>query len=83
MSALSICIALRAFVVVISMCLLYTSLGSRVSSSIFGLMFTGSVMLYLCWSSCVMYSAGSGVKKVHVAWVEDEVVGPSPCMYFM
>ena len=30
-SALSICIVLRAFVVVISMCLLYVSLGSRVS----------------------------------------------------
>ena len=35
-SALSICIVLRAFVVVISMCLLYVSLGSRVSPSIFG-----------------------------------------------
>ena len=35
-SALSICIVLRAFVVVISMCLLYVSLGSRVSLSIFG-----------------------------------------------
>ena len=37
MSALSICIVLRAFVVVISM-RLYLSLGSRVSPSIFGLM---------------------------------------------
>ena len=35
MSALSICIVLRAFVVVISMCLLYVSLWSRVSPSIF------------------------------------------------
>ena len=34
-SALSICIVLRAFVVVISVCLLYVSLGSRVSPSIF------------------------------------------------
>ena len=40
-SALSICSALRAFVVVISMCLLYVNLGSRVSPSIFGLMFIG------------------------------------------
>ena len=45
MSALSICIVLRAFVVVISMCLLYVSLESRVSPSIFGLLFMGSVML--------------------------------------
>ena len=35
-SPLSICIVLRAFVVVISMCLLYVSLGSRVSPSILG-----------------------------------------------
>ena len=34
-SALSICIVLRAFVV-ISMCLLYVSLGSRVSPSMLG-----------------------------------------------
>ena len=49
-SAFSICIVLRAFVV-IYMCLLYGS---------FGLMFMGSVMLSIC--SCVLYSAGSGVK---------------------
>ena len=34
-SVLSICIVLRVFVVVISMCLLYVSLGSTVSPSIF------------------------------------------------
>ena len=65
-NAMSICIVLRAFVVVIYMCLLYASLGSRVSSNIFGLMFMGSVMLSICSSSCVLYSAGSGVKRVHV-----------------
>ena len=53
-SALSICIVLHAFVVVIFMCLLYVSLGSRVSPSIFGLMFMGSVMLSICSSSCVV-----------------------------
>ena len=65
-SALSICNVLRAFVVVIYMCLLYVSLGSRVSPSILGLMFMGSVMLNICSSSCVLYSVGSGVKRVHV-----------------
>ena len=70
-NALSICIVLRAFVVVIYMCLLYVSLGSRVSPSIFspsifGLMFMGSVMLSICSSSYVLYSAVSGVKRVHV-----------------
>ena len=65
-TALSICIVFRAFVVVIYMRLLYVSLGSRVSLSIFGLMFMGSVMLSICSSSCMLYSAGSGVKRVHV-----------------
>ena len=64
-SALSICIVLRAFVVVFSMCVLYVSLGSRVSPSILGLMFMGSVV-FICSASCVLYSVGSGVKRVHV-----------------
>ena len=69
---LSICIVLRAFVVVTSMCLLYVSLGQRVSLRILGLMFMGSVMLSICSSSCVLYSAGSGVKRVYVCfvWIE-------------
>ena len=46
----SICIVLRAFVVVISMCM-----GSRVSPSIFGLMFMGSVMWSIYSSRCVLY----------------------------
>ena len=37
--------------------------GSRVSASS---MFMGSVMLSICSSSCVLYSTGSGVKRVHV-----------------
>ena len=45
---------------------LYVSLGSRVSPSILGLMFMGSVILSICSSSRVLYSAGYGVKKVHV-----------------
>ena len=65
-SALSICIVLRPFVVVIYMCLLHASLGSIVSPSIFGLLFMGSVMLSICSARCVLYSTGSGVKRVHV-----------------
>ena len=49
-----------------SMCWLYVSLGSRVSPSTFGFMFMGSLMLSICSSSCVLYSSGSGVKRVHV-----------------
>ena len=41
------------------------SLGSRASPSIFGLMFMGSVMLSICSASCMLYSAGSGVNRVH------------------
>ena len=37
----------------------------RVSPSMFGLMFMGSVMVSICSSSCVLYSAGSGVKRLH------------------
>ena len=64
--ALSICIVLCAFVDVIPMCLLHVSLGSKVSPSIFCLIFMWSVMLSICSSSCVLYSAGSGVKRVHI-----------------
>ena len=87
-SALSICIVLRAFVVVILMCLLYVSLGSRVIPSSLGLMFMGSVMLYICSSSCVLYSAvfcwvWCEESACCLVWVGDEVVCLSPCMYFM
>ena len=47
------------------MYLLYVSFGSRVSPGIFGLMFMRSLMS-ICSASCVLYSAGSGVKRVHV-----------------
>ena len=48
------------------MCLLYVSLGSRVSPSLLEYQFARSVMLSICSSRCVLYSAGSGVKRVHV-----------------
>ena len=81
-SALSICIVLRAFVVVISMCLLYVGLGSRVSPSICGLMFMGTVVLSICRSSCVLYSAGSDVNRVHVVLSGLRMsVCLCPCMY--
>ena len=51
--------------VVLSVCLLYVSLGSRVNPSIFGFIFIGSMVLFICSASCVLYSVGSGVKRVH------------------
>ena len=72
-SALSICIILRAFVVVISMCLLYVSLGSRVHVVLSGLrlfvrvhvciscrydwMFALAMFMSLCVDVMVMSSA--------------------------
>ena len=64
--ALSICIVLRVLLIVISMCLLYASVGSRVSPSILGLVFMGSAMLSICSSSCVLYFAWSAVKTIVV-----------------
>ena len=51
------------------LCLSYGSLGSRVIPSIFLLMFMGGVMLSIYCASCVLYSAGSGVMRVHVSVV--------------
>ena len=51
------------------------------SSSIFRLMFMGSVMLSICSSSCVLYSAGSGVKRVHVVLSGLRMSCLSECMY--
>ena len=45
MSALSICIFLCAFIVVLSICLLYVSLRSRVINSILGLIFIFQVSI--------------------------------------
>ena len=48
------------------------SLGSRVILVYLGLcsMFMGSVMLSICSESCVLYSGGSGVMRVHVVLSE-------------
>ena len=61
MSALNICIVVHAFVVVLSMCLLYVSFGSRVIPSILRSIFMGIVVLLICITSCLLYSARAGV----------------------
>ena len=48
------------------MCLLYVSFGSIVSPSIFGFIFMGRTVLFICSCNSVLYSAGSGVKSVQV-----------------
>ena len=58
---------LDALDAVLSMCLLYVSLGSRVRPSIFfGGVFMSIVLFLICGFSLVLYSAGSDVKRVHV-----------------
>ena len=59
---------LDALNAVLSMCLLYVSLGSRVRPSIFGFVSMSSVLLLNCRFSLVLYSAGSDVKRVHVVF---------------
>ena len=59
-SALSICIVLRFLFIVV-----YVSLEARVSPSILGLVFMGSVLLLICSANCVMFFAGFVVKGVH------------------
>jgi len=61
---LSMGIVLLALSLVVSMCLLKLSFGSSVSPSIFGFLFVGMVWLLIFRLSFVLYSAGSGVKRV-------------------
>ena len=48
------------------MFLLHVILVSRMVPSSFRLMFMGTLVLFICTASCVLYSAGSGVKRGHV-----------------
>ena len=65
-SALSRLIVFVAFVFVFCMCVEYVSFGSSVRPSILGLVFVGSVSLFICSVKVVLYCAGSGVKSVVV-----------------
>ena len=50
-------------------------LGWRVGPNIFGLMFMGCVVLFIC-TSCVLYSVGTGVKRVSTSCfgcIENEI----------
>ena len=65
-SALSRFIVLVALLLVFCMCVEYVSLGSSVSPSILGVLWVGSVSLFICRVRVVLYCAGSGVKSVVV-----------------
>ena len=48
------------------MCVLYMSFGSKVKPITFGCVAMGSAVLFILISRCLLYSAGSGVNRVHV-----------------
>ena len=65
-SAFSILNVVLALFVVFCMCLLKVSLGSKMSPNIFESVFVGSVVLFICIVSVVLYFAGLGIKSVAV-----------------
>ena len=48
------------------MCVLYVSYGSKVGPRTFGCVSMGSAVLFILRSRLLLYSAGSGVNRVHV-----------------
>ena len=66
---LIILIVLLALLSVLLMSVLKVSFGSNVSPSIFGSRTVGMSVLVIMRLSCVLYSAGSGVKRVAVFFV--------------
>ena len=48
------------------MCVLYVRFGSKVRPSTFGCVAMGSALLFIVRSRLLVYSAGSGVNRVHV-----------------
>ena len=48
------------------MCVLYVSLGSKVRPRTFGCVAMRSTVLFIVSSRLLLYSAGSGVNRVHV-----------------
>ena len=48
------------------MCVLYVSFKSKVRHRTFGCVAMGSALLYIFGSRLLVYSAGSGVSRVHV-----------------
>ena len=65
-SAFMICRGLCACTEMLWMCVLYVSFGSKVRPRTFGCVAMGSALLFIVRSRLLVYSAGSGVKRVHV-----------------
>ena len=75
------------------MCVLYESFGSKVRPKTFGSVAIGSAVLFILRSRLLLYSAGSGVNRVHVVlsgfsvrlfyFVKAKTVCKYGCMYFL
>ena len=75
------------------MCVLYVSFGSTVRPRTFGCVSMGSAVLCILRSRLLVYSAGSGVNRLHVVlsgfsirlfcFVQAETVCRYGCMYFL
>ena len=58
--------------VMLAICLLWVSLGSRMRPNVLGSVFMSSIVLLICRYNLALYSAGSDVKNIHVicpSWV--------------
>ena len=65
-STFMICRGLCACTEILWMCVLYVRFGSKVRSRTFGCVAMGSALLFIVRSRFLVYSAGSGVNRVHV-----------------
>ena len=87
-----VCIGLCACIEMLWMCVLYVSFGSKVIPRTFGCVAMGSALLCIVSSRLLVYSAGSGVNRVHVVlsglrvrgcFVQAKIVCTYGCMYLL
>ena len=92
-SAIMICRSLCACTEMLWMCVLYVSFGSKARPRTFGCVAMGSVLLFILRSRLLVYSAESGVNRVHVVlsefcmrlfcFVQAKALCRYGCMYFL
>ena len=92
-SAFMICRGLCACTEMVWMCVLYVSCESKVRHRACGCVAMGSALLFIVKSRLLVYSAGSGVNRVHVVlsgfskmlfcFVQAKTLCRYGCMYFL
>ena len=88
-----ICRGLCACAEMLWMCVLYVSFGSKVRPRTFGCIAMGSALLFIVRSRLLVYSARSGVNRVHivlsgfskmlVCFLQPNILCRYGCMYFL